>query len=172
MTSPSPLIASPALVSFLQGLHAESLQQETSIDWSSLPGQTTDAFDAVMRDKFIALDQDKCELIYHILRSIRATTIVEAGTSFGVITIYLALAAAQNAARENGSGRVIATEKEPTKADIARRNWTLAGDEIEGVIDLRIGDLQETLQANLGVVDFLLLDSMCFFNCLVPLAYE
>lgn len=172
MASPSPLIASPALVSFLQGLHAESLQQEASIDWSSLPGQTTDAFDAVMRDKFIALDQDKCELIYHILRSIRATTIVEAGTSFGVSTIYLALAAAQNAARESGRGRVIATEKEPTKADIARRNWTLAGDEIEGVIDLRIGDLQETLQTNLGVVDFLLLDSMCFSNCLVPIAHE
>jgi predicted O-methyltransferase YrrM len=51
-----------------------------------------------MRDKFIALDKDKCELIYHILHAITARTVVEAGTSFGVSTIYPALAVAQNAA--------------------------------------------------------------------------
>ena len=120
-----------------------------------------------MRDKFIALDQDKCELIYHILRSTNAKTVVEAGTSFGVSTIYLALAVAQNAARENHAsagvppvkGRVIATEKEVSKADSAVKNWARAGKEIEGVIDLRVGDLLETLASDIGTVDFLLLDS-------------
>ncbi|KAJ5679213.1 hypothetical protein N7462_007457 [Penicillium macrosclerotiorum] len=116
-----------------------------------------------MRDKFIALDQDKCELIYHILRSINAKTVVEAGTSFGVSTIYLALAVAENAKREKNAsvsvkGRVIATEKETSKASEARKNWERAGAEIEGVIDLRVGDLRETLATELGVVDFLLLD--------------
>lgn len=119
-----------------------------------------------MRDKFIALDQDKCELIYHIMRSINAKTVVEAGTSFGVSIIYLALAVAQNAARDSQAqsqspGRVIATEKEPSKASVARENWERAGEEIRGVIDLRIGDLRETLADDLGTVDFLLLDSEC-----------
>lgn len=165
MAPPTPLTATPHLLAFLQDLHSRSLNQESKIEWSSLPGQTTNEFDNIMRDKFIALDQDKCELIYHILRSINATTIVEAGTSFGVSTIYLALAAAQNAARgaetsTSTTGRVIATEKEPSKAAEAQKNWQQAGEEIQGVIDLRIGDLRETLGKELGTVDFLLLDSM------------
>ncbi|KAJ5916979.1 hypothetical protein N7504_000994 [Penicillium tannophilum] len=163
MAPPTPLTATPHLLAFLQDLHSNSLNQESKIEWSSLPGQTTNEFDNIMRDKFIALDRDKCELIYHILRSINATTIVEAGTSFGVSTIYLALAAAQNAARGTGTststtGRVIATEKEPSKAAEAQKNWQQAGEEIQGVIDLRIGDLRETLGKDLGTVDFLLLD--------------
>ncbi|KAJ5093604.1 hypothetical protein N7456_009465 [Penicillium angulare] len=157
--APSPLTATPQLLSLLENLHSQSLTQESKIEWTSLPGQTSNEFDNIMRDKFIALDQDKCELIYHLLRSLNATTIVEAGTSFGVSTIYLALAAAQNASRSgNTKGRVIATEKEPSKAEIAQRNWSQAGNEIEGVIDLRIGDLRETLASDLGTVDFLLLD--------------
>ena len=110
-----------------------------------------------MRVKFIALDQDKCELVYHLLRSINAKTAVEAGTSFGVSTIYLALAVAENTKRDASAmarGRVIATEKEPSKAGEALKNWERAGTEIEEVIDLRIGDLRETLTKDLGVVDF------------------
>ncbi|KAJ5647094.1 hypothetical protein N7490_003466 [Penicillium lividum] len=158
MAPPTPLTATPHLLTFLKDLHSQSLTQESKIEWTSLPGQTTNEFDNIMRDKFIALDQDKCELIYHILRSINATTIVEAGTSFGVSTIYLALAAAQNAARSSSGGIVIATEKEVSKAAEARKNWEKAGEEIQGVIDLRVGDLRETLGKDLGTVDFMLLD--------------
>ncbi|KAJ5759626.1 hypothetical protein N7520_006782 [Penicillium odoratum] len=158
MAPPTPLTATPHLLNFLKDLHSQSLSQESKIEWTSLPGQTTNEFDNIMRDKFIALDQDKCELIYHILRSINATTIVEAGTSFGVSTIYLALAAAQNAAWSGSSGIVIATEKEVSKAAEARKNWEKAGEEIQGVIDLRVGDLRETLGKDLGTVDFMLLD--------------
>lgn len=160
--APSPLTASPHLHEFLKALHSQSLTQESKLDWASLPQQCTDDFDNIMRDKFIALDQDKCELIYHFLRSINATTVVEAGTSFGVSTIYLALAVSQNVARSNSdiqSGRVIATEKESSKASVAVENWERAGGEIKDVIDLRIGDLRETLVKDLGTVDFLLLDS-------------
>ncbi|KAK5797939.1 hypothetical protein VI817_004230 [Penicillium citrinum] len=160
--APSPLTASPHLHEFLKALHSQSLTQESKLDWASLPQQCTDDFDNIMRDKFIALDQDKCELIYHFLRSINATTVVEAGTSFGVSTIYLALAVSQNVARSNSdiqSGRVIATEKESSKGSVAVENWERAGGEIKDVIDLRIGDLRETLVKDLGTVDFLLLDS-------------
>ncbi|CAG8189211.1 unnamed protein product [Penicillium salamii] len=155
---PTPLTTTPEILSLLQGLHAKSLNQESAVDWSTLPAQCTEEFDSIMLDKFIALDQDKCELVYHILRSTNATTVVEAGTSFGVSTIYLALAVAENAKRGSGTPRVIATEKEVSKAKLAREHWASAGKGVEDVIDLRVGDLRETLTVDLGVVDFLLLD--------------
>ena len=164
MAPRTPLNASPDLLEFLKTLHSQSLNQEATVDWHSLPEPTSEAFDDIMRDKFIALDQDKSELVYHILRSINAKTVVEAGTSFGVSTIYLALAVKENMNTKRDDsvsvrGQVIATEKEPSKASEARKTWERAGAEIEGVIDLRVGDLRETLRGDLGVVDFLLLDS-------------
>lgn len=165
MPAPSPITASPTLHTFLQTLHARSLEQEKTVDWSILRDQESSSFDTIMRDKFIALDQDKCELVYHILRAINARTVVEAGTSFGVSTIYLALAVTQNAKRDGSIGKVIATEKESTKAVEAQKHWEQAGEEVRDVIDLRVGDLKETLKGDLGIVDFLLLDSE-FFLCL------
>lgn len=159
--SPSPLKASPEILRLLKDLHAKSLAQEATLDWATVSSQCSAEFDSVMLDKFIALDQDKCELVYHILRSINAKTVVEAGTSFGVSTIYLALAVAENAKRVSASSRprVIATENVESKAELARAHWASAGKEVEDVIDLRVGDLRETLTRDLGTVDFLLLDS-------------
>ena len=164
--APTALSTTPKIHAMLKDLHNKSLTQESTLSWPTLPARCTTEFDNIMRDKFIALDQDKCELVYHILRSINATNVVEAGTSFGVSTIYLALAVAENAKRAGGQGkgmpRVIATEKEETKATIAQGHWAAAGKEVEEVIELRVGDLRETLTKELGVVDFLLLDSMFF----------
>jgi hypothetical protein len=164
--SPSPLTASPEIQTLLKDLHTKSLTQESTVDWQSLPKQCSAEFDSIMLDKFIALDQDKCELVYQILRSINAKTVVEAGTSFGVSTIYLALAVAENAKRVGATAkpRVIATEKEESKAKLARAHWASAGSDVEDVIDLRVGDLRETLTSDLGTVDFLLLDSKCLFS--------
>ncbi|OGE50137.1 hypothetical protein PENARI_c018G11494 [Penicillium arizonense] len=160
--APTALNTTPKIHALLKDLHNKSLTQESTLSWPTLPARCTTEWDNIMRDKFIALDQDKCELVYHILRSIDATNVVEAGTSFGVSTIYLALAVAENAKRAGGQGkgmpRVIATEKEETKATIARGHWAAAGKEVEEVIELRVGDLRETLTKELGVVDFLLLD--------------
>jgi predicted O-methyltransferase YrrM len=91
--------------------------------------------------------------------------IVEAGTSFGVSTIYLALAVGQNVrdgrAAPGKSGKVIGTEKEPEKAAKARSIWNEAGhEEVARWIDLRVGDIKETLQTDLPeAIDMLLLDS-------------
>ncbi|KAG8405951.1 hypothetical protein J3459_019468 [Metarhizium acridum] len=117
-----------------------------------------------MRDKFIALDLDKAQYVYALCRATGARTIVEAGTSFGVSTIYLALAAAANAAGGGKPARVIATEHEPNKAARARENWDKCGKEVVDVIDLREGDLRETLKENLEQVDFLLLDGESLFS--------
>jgi predicted O-methyltransferase YrrM len=51
---------------------------------------------------------------------------------------------------------VIGTEYEPKKAEIARENFKEAG--LSEFIDLREGDLRQTLQEVGGPVDFMLVD--------------
>jgi predicted O-methyltransferase YrrM len=181
MVQPTPaVIASPQVHSLLQRLHKLSEAQENSYSQklfylSRLVRNYlfnelwTAAADDHMRDKFVALEPKKCEFVYLLARALDATNIVEAGTSFGVSTIYLALAVGQNvtqtARKATGgiapAGKVIATEKEPTKAAKAREHWREAGAEVEPWIELREGDLLETLKIEEGMpeqVDMLLLD--------------
>lgn len=58
--------------------------------------------------------------------------------------------------RANGGGVVIGTEYEPAKAAAARANFAAAG--LSDLIDLREGDLRETLKVLEGPVDFVLID--------------
>jgi predicted O-methyltransferase YrrM len=102
-------------------------------------------------DKYVALDRDKAELCYLLCRLRGARRVVEAGTSYGVSTLYLAAAV-----RDNGGGLVIGTEREPGKIAAARDNFQAAG--LADVIELREGDLRETLACDDGPVDLLLLD--------------
>ena len=104
-------------------------------------------------DKMVALDREKAQLCYLLCRSLRAGRVVEAGTSFGVSTLYLAAAVRDNQV-ENGV--VIGTEYEPKKAEAARANFTVAG--LSEFIELREGDLRQTLQDVGGLVDFMLVD--------------
>ena len=104
-----------------------------------------------MQGRYVALDRDKAEFCYLLCRAMGARQVVEAGTSFGVSTLYLAAAV-----HDNGGGRVIATEYEPSKAREARRNFAEAG--VEETIDLREGDLRETLRTIDVAVDFMLVD--------------
>jgi predicted O-methyltransferase YrrM len=103
------------------------------------------------QDKLVALDRIKAEFCYMTCRAIGATRAVEAGTSFGVSTLYLAAAI-----RDNGGGTVVATEYEPQKAKAARAHWEDAG--LSALIELREGDLRESLKTLKGPIDFLLMD--------------
>jgi predicted O-methyltransferase YrrM len=103
------------------------------------------------RDKLVALDPEKARFCYTLCRAIGARNIVEAGTSFGVSTIYLAAAL-----RDNGGGKVIATEYESSKARIARANFAEAG--LSKYVELREGDLRETLKEIESPIDFMLMD--------------
>lgn len=140
----------------LARLHAASASQEAALTKDDFKDRS---FDEVMQDKFIALDENKSQYVYSVCRAINAKTVVEAGTSFGVSTIYLALAVAANVAASGGKGRVIATEHEPAKAAKAREYWSKCGETVSNAIELREGDLRETLKENLEDVDLLLLDS-------------
>jgi predicted O-methyltransferase YrrM len=150
----------PKLEALLDALHAQSAGQQDAIDvyfrrrieegtlsWDGFDGETN----AFFADKMVALEKDKAEYCYALCRALRATRVVEAGTSFGVSTLYLAAAV-----RDNGGGAVIATEYESDKAKVARRNFEAAG--LAQFIDLREGDLNDTLKTIEGPVDFMLLD--------------
>ncbi|KAI1263494.1 O-methyltransferase [Xylariaceae sp. FL1019] len=173
MTLPSPVQAPEHVLQLLTKLHKLSLDQETALAAggkvisSSMIGDLENMvttsnpkteFDNLMQDKFIALDEDKCQFVYQLITATNATNIVEAGTSFGVSTIYLALAVAQAKAATGKEGVVVATEKEERKASRARGYWRECGVVVEGEIELRVGDLRETLKGDLPEVDLLLLD--------------
>ncbi|WP_293682837.1 O-methyltransferase, partial [uncultured Phenylobacterium sp.] len=93
----------------------------------------------------------KAEFCTLMCRALKATRVVEVGTSYGVSTLYLA-----DAVRANGGGTVIATEYERAKAAAARKSFAEAG--LSPFIDLREGDLRETLKVIEGPVDFVLMD--------------
>ena len=109
---------------------------EGSLDFNSFDERTN----VFLRDKLIALDPVKAEFCYQVCRALRATRVIEAGTSFGVSTIHLALAVRDNArdAQTRGADAiVIATEHEPDKAQRARAHFREAG--VADLIDLREG---------------------------------
>ncbi len=153
----------PKLETLLDRLHSQSDAQvdETNAYCARREQEGTldekNSFDDDMHrffsDKMVALDRDKAEFCYQLCRSLRATRVVEAGTSFGVSTIYLAAAVRDNRV-ENGV--VIGTENEPKKAEIARAHFKEPG--LSEFIDLREGDLRQTLQDVGGPVDFMLVD--------------
>src|SRR5438132_7900933 len=126
--------------------------QEGSLDWKTMDAHTTQ----FLSDKLVALDRNKAEFCYQIWSSLGARRIVEAGTSFGVSTLFLAAAVRDNVRAGGGEGVVIATEYESRKADAARANFAEAG--LSGFIDLREGDLRKTLVDLVGPIDFVLVD--------------
>ena len=130
----------------------EARAKEGSLDWNRFDAQT----DQFLSDKLVALDRNKAEFCYQVCRSLGARRIVEAGTSFGVSTLFLAAAVRDNVRAAGGEGVVIATEYESRKADAARANFAEAG--LSGFIDLREGDLRKTLVDLVGPIDFMLVD--------------
>src|SRR5262249_23004126 len=108
------------------------------------------------RDKLVALDRDKAEFCYQLCRASNARRIVEIGTSYGVSTLYLAAAVRDSVRAGVGDGIAIGTEYEPDKAKAARRHFDEAG--LTNLIDLREGDLRQTLKQIDGPVDFVLVD--------------
>jgi predicted O-methyltransferase YrrM len=159
------VLSDPRLEALLERLHAQSSAQdetltsyfvtrarEGSLDWKGFDERTH----RFLADKLVALERGKAELCYQLCRALRARRVVEIGTSHGVSTLYLAAAVRDNARDAGGSGVVVGTEYEPDKARAARANWKEAG--LEPWIELREGDLRETLRGLAGPVDFVLMD--------------
>ena len=166
------LLFGPPIDGLLDRLYARSVAQddalatyftaraaEGSLDWNQFDARTNE----FLKDKLIALDRSKAEFCYQVCRALQARRVVEAGTSFGVSTLFLAAAVRDNLRQMtqdlSGVGQssvVIGTEYEPEKAKMARAHFAEAC--LADRIDLREGDLRETLVDVEGPVDFMLID--------------
>ena len=101
MSLPSVIEAPPQILQPLSKLLRRSLEQEDAVSkggrvFSSKiigdikdrcpEGDSAAAFDKLMIDKFIVLNEEKCQYAYQLVNVVGATNIVETGTSFGVCT--------------------------------------------------------------------------------------
>ena len=87
-----------------------------------------------------------------LVRGSGARSIVEFGTSIGISTLHLAAAL-----RDNGGGRLITTEFEPSKLMRARANLEAGG--LADLVEIRAGDALDTLANDLPAsIDLVLLD--------------
>jgi predicted O-methyltransferase YrrM len=104
------------------------------------------------RDVPLAVSRATGALLYMLARSTGARTIVEFGTSFGISTLHMAAAL-----NDNGGGKLITSEFEPSKIVVARRNLAEGG--LIDLVEFRAGDALQTLRADLpDAIDLLLLD--------------
>jgi len=105
-----------------------------------------------LRNVPLPVSRETGALLYMLTRSAKARTIVEFGTSFGISTLHLAAAL-----RDNGGGRLITSEFEPSKAARARKNLEAGG--VIDLVEIREGDALKTLSVDLpDAIDLVLLD--------------
>lgn len=105
-----------------------------------------------LKDMPLPVSRETGTLLYMLARGCDARHIVEFGTSFGVSTLHLAAAL-----RDNGGGRLITSEFEPSKVIRARENLTAGG--LLELVEIREGDALQTLAHDLPeTIDLVLLD--------------
>lgn len=105
-----------------------------------------------LKDAPLAVSRETGALLYMLARSSRARSIVEFGTSFGISTLHLAAGLL-----DNGGGRLITSEFEPSKAARARANLSAGG--LIDLVEIREGDALKTLSIDLpDMIDLVLLD--------------
>src|SRR6202044_2537457 len=108
---------------------------------------------ARLKNMPLAVSRETGALLYMLARSSEARTIVQFGTSFGISTLHLAAAL-----RDNGGGRLITSEFEPSKVARARDHLTAGG--LIDLVEIREGDALQTLRVDLpDTIDLVLLDA-------------
>lgn len=105
-----------------------------------------------LKGMWLPVSRETGHLLYMLARASGARSVVEFGTSFGISTLHLAAAV-----RDNGGGRVITTEFEPSKVARAKEHFAEGG--LLDLVEVRAGDALQTLSADLpDSIDLLLLD--------------
>jgi predicted O-methyltransferase YrrM len=114
-------------------------------------GDDNDARETERRRRMLNITPDTGRLLWILVRALRATRILEVGTSNAYSTIWLG-----DAARATG-GRVVTLERDPDKVRLARENLERAG--VTRWVDVREGPAAETLAALPGPFDLVFLDA-------------
>ncbi len=109
-------------------------------------------FYGMLKDLWLPVSRQTGRLLYILARSIHARHVVEFGTSFGISTLHLAAAL-----RDNGGGKIISSEFEPSKVNRAREHMAAGG--LADLVEIREGDALQTLARDMPeTIDLLLLD--------------
>jgi len=119
----------------------------SGVSLDSSPQQRADLLESV----YMPISPQAGDLIYALVRATRPQTVVEYGTSYGISTLHLAAAVA-----DNGGGHVYGSEMSATKIAAAEANLTEAG--LADHVTILRGDARETLAGVPGPVGFVLLD--------------
>jgi len=114
-------------------------------------GDDNDARETERPRRMLNITPDTGRLLWILIRSARATRILEVGTSNAYSTIWLA-----DAARATG-GRVTTLERDPNKVRLARQNLERAG--LAPWVDIREGPAADTLGALPGPFELVFLDA-------------
>jgi predicted O-methyltransferase YrrM len=114
-------------------------------------GDDNDTRETERPKRMLNITPDTGRLLWILIRTSRATRILEIGTSNAYSTIWLA-----DAARATG-GRVVTLEADPGKITLARENLRRAG--CADRVDLIAGRAAETLATLTGPFDFVFLDA-------------
>lgn len=99
----------------------------------------------------LAVSADTGQFLRNMVLSHRPARILELGSSYGVSTLYFA-----EALRTLGRGTVVATELDAVKCSRLRSNVGAAG--LGDYVDLREGDVFETIAALEGSFDMVFID--------------
>jgi predicted O-methyltransferase YrrM len=127
-------------------------EYKTRIDAENLVFESDDIANLMARrDEFLLpVGPDTGRVLNILIKSAKARSILELGTSYGYSTIWLA-----EAARETG-GRVASLELADYKANYAREALGRAG--LADHVDIHVGSAVETLPRLAGPYDFVLVD--------------
>jgi predicted O-methyltransferase YrrM len=104
-----------------------------------------------LRNEFLLpVGEDTATFLHTLIKSAKAKTILEIGTSYGYSTLWLA-----DAARLNGA-KLITLESDKIKADFAKQKINDAG--LAAYVDFRVGDAMESIRTSTDMFDLVLID--------------
>jgi predicted O-methyltransferase YrrM len=141
MAAMDPAIQS-VLAEYQQRIDAERPRMKRALEDGTM-GQIVD-------ELLLPVGPESGQLINILVKSLKAPTILELGTSYGYSAIWLA-----EAARATG-GRVVTMEKNEKKTDYARTMVKRAG--LSDFVDFRVGDAVEMIETLPNGIDFVLVD--------------
>ena len=147
-------LATPQVTATLRRLFAAAAQDSDAS--ALLPGGAFANASALekaeaVQDVYMPISPEAGQLLYALVRASAPETVVEFGTSFGISTIHLAAAVA-----DNGTGHVVTTELSTAKVKAARSNLEQAG--VNAVVTILAGDARQTLAEVPGPIGLVLLD--------------